>query len=386
MQQFTPATAQELAEILGSAAAKSQSIQVIGKNSKRSMGGPILPSETQISTVNLKRVLKYERDDLTISVEAGMPLSALQQLLTENGQMIALDPPFGAETTVGGLLATNVSGPMRRGYGTARDLVIGMTFATLEGKLVKTGGMVVKNVAGLDMAKVMIGSFGTLAVIASANFRVHPLPPETRTFLFTQRDSESALDLRDSIVRGVLQPMALELITPPAAARLNLKDYVLAVRAGGSRTVLARYASALSGSDELAGTDEMDFWSSVREFPVEFMKRQPNGVVLRISTTLNGLRPLLKMISGAAIARAASGVAYLCLTNWEQVAQFWNAAAEHGWNAVVEMAGDEARNSHPLWLISKDDANVKAFGMMERIKGMFDPNRLLNRSRLYGRI
>ena len=88
--------------------------------------------------------------------------------------MIPLDPPFAQDATVGGVLAANQSGPRRRGYGTARDMVIGMTFATLEGKLIQTGGMVVKNVAGLDMAKMMIGSFGTLAAIATVNFRVHP--------------------------------------------------------------------------------------------------------------------------------------------------------------------------------------------------------------------
>src|SRR5207253_4650689 len=90
---------------------------------------------------------------------------------------------FAEQATVGGVVAANSSGPRRRLYGTARDMVIGMTFATLEGKLVQTGGMVVKNVAGLDMGKLMIGSFGTLAAIAVVNFKVHPIPV-TRTFLW----------------------------------------------------------------------------------------------------------------------------------------------------------------------------------------------------------
>src|SRR5437764_13312898 len=97
--------------------------------------------------------------------------------------MSTLDPPCGAEASVGGILAANSSGPRRRLYGTARDLVIGMQFATLEGKLVQSGGMVVKNVAGLDMAKLMIGSFGTLAAIAVANFKLLPMPEAESTFL-----------------------------------------------------------------------------------------------------------------------------------------------------------------------------------------------------------
>src|SRR3569833_2365954 len=118
-------------------------------------------------------LLHYEPNDLTVSVEAGTRWSELQKTLAKNRQRIALDPPFAADATVGGVVASNTSGPLRKQFGTARDLVIGMQFATLEGKLVRTGGMVVKNVAGLDMGKLMVGSFGTLAVITSVNFRLH---------------------------------------------------------------------------------------------------------------------------------------------------------------------------------------------------------------------
>ncbi len=127
-------------------------------------------------------MLEYEPRDLTISVEAGLPWREFTSLLAANRQMVPLDPPFAADATVGGVVAANSSGPRRRLYGTARDLVIGMRFATLEGKLVQSGGMVVKNVAGLDMAKLMIGSFGTLAAIAVVNFKLLPAP-ETRAQL-----------------------------------------------------------------------------------------------------------------------------------------------------------------------------------------------------------
>ena len=105
-------------------------------------------------------------------MEAGLPFAELNAQLAKNGQTIPLDGPWSETATVGGMVAANISGARRRRYGAARDLVIGMTFATLEGKLVETGGMVVKNVAGLDMGKLMIGSFGTLAAIVSVNFRV----------------------------------------------------------------------------------------------------------------------------------------------------------------------------------------------------------------------
>src|SRR5580658_4370603 len=147
------------------------------------MAGPIAPANVRITTAGLKRLLQYEPRDLTVSVEAGMPFAELNSLLARNGQMIPLDGPYSDSATVGGMVAANISGARRRHYGTARDLVIGMKFATIEGKLVQSGGMVVKNVAGLDMGKLMIGSFGTLAAIASVNFKLLPRPTAEASFL-----------------------------------------------------------------------------------------------------------------------------------------------------------------------------------------------------------
>ena len=168
---IAPRDPRELAEALATAAAAKQTITLGGAFSKRLMAGPIEPAEVAIGTTALGRVLQYEPRDLTISVEAGMRYADLSNVLAQNRQMIPLDPPFANHATIGGILASNSSGPRRRLYGTARDLVIGMKFATLEGKLIQSGGMVVKNVAGLDMGKIMIGSFGTLAAIAVVNFK-----------------------------------------------------------------------------------------------------------------------------------------------------------------------------------------------------------------------
>jgi glycolate oxidase FAD binding subunit len=386
MPEHRPTSPEEVADILQSAASESQTIRTVGNNSKHLLAGKIPSAQTLVSTNRLNRILQYERADLTISVEAGVQFAQVQQVLAENGQMIALDPPFYSEATVGGVVASNSSGPMRRGYGTARDLVIGMTFAMLDGKLIKAGGMVVKNVAGLDVGKLMIGSYGTLGVITSLNFRVHTIPAETCTFLFTFGDLESAIEKRNSILRSVLQPTAIDLISPVAATRLNLRGYILAIRAGGSRAVLDRYKQELAGAEDLSGQSEATLWQQIREFTPDFLRRQPTGVVVRVSTTLNDVHPLLKLVSGAAISRAGSGVTYAYLTHWQGVATLWKAAAERGWSAVVECAPDEIRETKDLWLSSSSPNANESFGMMERVKDMFDPKRLLNPARLYGRI
>jgi glycolate oxidase FAD binding subunit len=386
MPAFAPRSSDELAQVLADANARSQAVTVLGSNSKRLMAGPLSASDTVISTAGLRRIVHYEPRDLIISVEAGMPFANLQEILARNRQMIALDPPFEAQATVGGVVASNSSGPLRRGFGTARDLVIGMDIATLEGKIVRTGGMVVKNVAGLDIGKVLIGSFGTLAVITSVNFRLHSMPQQTRTFLFSFPDLHSAIEKRNVIVRSVLQPVAIDLISPAASARLGLRGYTLAVRAAGSHAVLQRYGRDLDTGEQISGQQEISLWEAVREFSPDFLRRQPGGIVLRISTTLKDVAALFKLVSGACISRAASGLTYVYLSSWQAVSALSNAAKERGWSAVVEFAPDDIRMTKDLWLNPFSGPEADAFAMMKKVKQMFDPQNLLNRSRLYGRI
>ncbi len=386
MTSLAPTTAAEFAAALADAARRERPIQVVGNNSKVLMGGPLPAAATTLSTAGLRQTLKYEPNDLTISVEAGMPFSQLQSHLRAHGQMIALDPPFSSSATVGGIVATNASGPLRSAFGTARDLIIGMTFATLEGKLVTSGGMVVKNVAGLDLGKMLIGSFGTLAVLTSVNFRLHPRPQGTRTFLAEFSDLNAAMAIREQIKAGPLSPLSLELLTPPAAARFERRGYLLALLAGGSAAVLARYARELPGFQELPAEMEAPFWQQIRNFTEEFLRRQSSGIVVRISTPLQELSKLLSLISGPCLAHASTGVAYVYLSAWQSVAPLWRAAAQNHWSARVEFAPNEIRERQDLWLLGEESSRQNTFAIMKKVKQMFDPHYLLNPLRLYGRL
>ena len=156
--------------------------------------------------------------------------------------MVPLDPPFADDATVGGVIAANSSGPRRRLYGTARDLVIGMKFATLEGKLVQSGGMVVKNVAGLDMAKLMIGSFGTLAAIAVVNFKLPPMPEVERSFLLPFDSLADAIAARNRHPGGraaARRDRPAESGGRPDAGQIA--TWLLALRAGGNAAAVDRY-------------------------------------------------------------------------------------------------------------------------------------------------
>jgi glycolate oxidase FAD binding subunit len=375
-----------MADTLAQAASEHRTLTVTGHNSKKLMAGPIRAAQVQISTTRLNRLVQYEPGDLTISVEAGLPFGQLQRFLEERNQMIALDPPFWSEATIGGILATNSSGSMRRGYGSTRDLVIGMTFATIQGKLIRSGGMVVKNVAGLDLGKLLLGSFGTLAVITNVNLRVHSRPPETETHVFSCSDATRVIERRDLVLKSALQPIAIDIFSPASSMRLGRRGYVLAVRAGGTRALLGRYRRDLEGSDTLVGDEEHLFWHQVREFTPDFLARQPAGVIARVSTSLTAIEQLLRTVSDPCIARAGSGVSYVYLSGWHGLMPLWTAAAEQDWSLAVEFAPDTVRESKELWLGKRKVHSDSTFETMEKLKALFDPEKLLNRGRLYGRI
>jgi glycolate oxidase FAD binding subunit len=344
-----PATPAELAAALADHAAARRVIRLGGAFTKDRLGGTLFRDPAAvITTARLNRILQYEPRDLTISVEAGLPWRDLQEELRKHNQMIPLDPPWHDAATVGGVLAANQSGPRRRYYGTARDCVIGMTFATLEGQLLRTGGIVVKNVAGLDLAKLLIGSWGTLAAIAVANFKVFPIPPATRTFVFSFPDLAAAIAARDRIVRSVLQPAAMDLLNPAAAERIGRAGWILALQAGGNRAVLDRYRRELPAAAVVE--DDAPFWRSIREFTPDFFAAHPRASQHKRSTTLSEQPAAIAALPGPVVARAASGVSY----------------------------------GHAI-----DDAppNIPApggFEIMSRIKRLFDPEALLNPGRLHG--
>jgi glycolate oxidase FAD binding subunit len=261
-----------------------------------------------------------------------------------------------------------------------------MKFATLEGKLIETGGMVVKNVAGLDMGKLMIGSFGTLAVVTSLNFRVHSLPEATETYLFPRPELSDALKDRDRITTGVLQPTAVDLLSPAIALRLGYRGHLLCVRAGGRQALLARYRKELPDCERLQGPDEARFWSTIQEFPSTFLSEHSEGVIVRVSTTLSGIAQLPKTVAGSFLSRAATGVTYFYFGNWAVAAPWWRKVEEMGLPGVIEHAPLDIRRDQALWSSGKSSPEKAAFAMMERVKHLFDPDRLLNPGRLYGRI
>jgi glycolate oxidase FAD binding subunit len=239
-----------------------------------------------LTTDGLSAILEHEAGDLTCTVEAGVRLSRLDAALARHGQRLSLDPP--GDPTIGALLATNASGPLRHRFGAPRDLVLGVTLVLADGTLASAGGKVVKNVAGYDLARLVCGSRGRLGLIARASFRLHPVPRATRTLVVATDDPVSVVA---ALRRSQLEPSALDVLHPGRVAVL-FEGAERAVEAQLSR------ASALVGG-EGAGAEVWDEARS-RQGAARGRVRFDPG---RLGDVLLGL--------SEAVVRPASGVAYV---------------------------------------------------------------------------
>ncbi len=216
-----PGSLDEVAAVIAIAAEREVPVNPWGGGTAASVGMPALRAGLVLGLRRLDRLVEHEPGDLTVTVEAGMTVSALQAALRDRGQWLSLDPPEAERATIGGVLAANASGPRRHLYGTARDLLIGVTVVTADAAVVKGGGKVVKNVAGYDLPKLFIGSYGTLGVIVEATLKLRPAPDTERLVAVRfDRLKDAGAAIR-ALMSSDLIPNAVELLDATAAAALG---------------------------------------------------------------------------------------------------------------------------------------------------------------------
>lgn len=242
-----------------------------------------------LRTDGLDRILEHEAGDLTCTVEAGVRLSELQSALAVHGQRLSLDPP--GDPTVGALLARNVSGPLRHGFGAPRDLVLGVTLVLADGTIANAGGKVVKNVAGYDLGRLVCGSEGRLALIARASFRLHPVPKAARTLVVEREDSAAVVS---TLLRSQLEASALDILHHHA-----IGGRVAVCFEGSPRSVDAQLTAAQSLTGGQEAGDEI--WVESRRLQGE--------AHTRIRFDPGDLARTLEDLSEA-VVRPAAGVAY----------------------------------------------------------------------------
>lgn len=289
--------------------AQSAGLSVVarGRGTKDAWGRRPRPVDVLLSLARMDRVRAHAAADLTATVEAGARLSDVNHALRAQGQRLPLDPPHGSEATIGGILATNDTGPLRHRYGTPRDLVLGMTVATSHGELACSGGRVVKNVAGYDIARLMAGSHGSLAVILDATFKLVPVASTTRTLAAGLRRPADVVRVIDRLRDRQCEPEAFEMrVSQPAAASDGARATVLIRFASVAPAVDDGIDAARACADEAGATTttvleedaEARAWADHRHAP-----RERADVVLRASW-----RPAALEDAAAALARATAGL------------------------------------------------------------------------------
>jgi glycolate dehydrogenase FAD-binding subunit len=336
-----PANAQQVADTLRFAADNHQAVIPCGQGTKLGIGNPPRSYNVALSLRNMTGLNHYEPADLTVSVEPGMLLGEFQALLAKDGLWLPLDPAGGARASIGGILAANASGPLRGQYGGPRDVAIGMKIATTEGKIIKSGGRVVKNVAGYDMAKLLIGSLGTLGVIVEASFKLSPLPKQRLTFLLRAGTLGIARHLRRQLLQSAVQPARLALLNGLAARHFRAgtplagdsNETELWIEMHGSAITAARFLQELAAMAREAGAafdvvEQTEFvdtlWARVADPAGTFGGDFPEQLICKASLPVSAgeefISAALQEIEGtgckgACVGLAALGLVRVCILN-----------------------------------------------------------------------
>jgi len=433
-----PASPEEAAEIVRYAAAEKLAVVACGARTKLAMGAPPLRYDIALDMTGLRQIVHYDPADLTLSVDSGMPLAALNATLYEHKQFVPVLNPYYSASTVGGAIASGLDSPLRQFYGTPRDFLLGAEFIDGSGACLKSGGRVVKNVTGYDLHKLLIGSLGTLAVITRLNFRTFPAPiAGSRGFVASFPTQEAALALRHKIAESQITPLTLDVLNPTAAGIFATRtpklpevpvfagedhssphtvlllpgdwfrrhEWQVCAAVAGPPEVLDRCARDLTGFAEqfrasavaiLDDTTRPSVWGRLREVIPLFRESSPAAAILRLNVLpgyhAKALSVLESVAHAARLALAlvarASGTLYVAL-----LPEAANAASlEHLAMLSQEVFalgrscnGDTSLLFAPSALRGLNAAEGPPRGrrnLMLRLKAAFDPQGILAPGRL----
>jgi len=370
-RELSPITFEQAAAGLAAVAAEGEAVRIRGGGTKLGWGAVAPEPKVELHTTALNRIVEHNVGDLTAVVEAGVPLARLQSELAAEGQMLALDPPLGGRSgkaTIGGVVATADSGPLRHRYGTPRDLILGTTVALSDGTIARAGGRVIKNVAGYDLAKLLAGSFGTLGIILSVNVRLHPLPLATATALGASTDPEV---LAAAVIALSGAPLELEALD--VAWRAD-RGGVLARVAGAEAESRAKRVAELMRTAALdqvdVVSDDDSLWARQRAG-----QRSPKRALVRIAARPSELPAVLRSAQaagGTLVGRATLGSSFVEVDP-DAVTRL-RGALPAGAVSVILDAPATLRETLEPWGLQ----NGRALELMRRIKDRFDPARACN--------
>lgn len=388
----------EVVSALQAARLRGQGVIPWGAGTQMALGNSPTRYDMALDMTGLHDIVEHDTPNLTVTVQAGVRLADLQIALGRAGQFLPLDPPF-PDATLGGLIATDVSGPWRLGYGTLRDLVLGLRVVRPDGTVLKLGGKTMKNVAGYDLVKLTIGSLGTLGVITEVTLRTYAFPPSNRTLsVFTYPEPVAAANLTARILGLRSGPTALDIFSSAEGA------YIILARLEGEPEAVTAQASAIEAVCQtefmrrIQIADAQDtreiwqaagagagYWDGPRlSYPVVVRVGIPIGQLgpfldaTRDITTRLGLPRLVTMHAGSGAGRVHLGDLNHAhdTTLLSQTAAAIRAAAQRlGGHMVLEAAPPAVKAQVSVW------GTIPALELMTEIKSQFDPTNILNPGR-----
>ena len=399
LPRLRPASAAELGDLVRRAAAEKQAVYPVGGGTMLGVGLPPARPGWAVDLRSLNQVVDYPARDMTITVQAGIPIAELQRVLAAEKQRLPVDVPHADQATLGGAMAVNVSGPRRYGFGTLRDYVLGVSTINDEGQEVKAGGRVVKNVAGYDLCKLHIGALGTLGIIVQVTLKVRPIP-ETQTLLTFGCDAAALGPLLDRLHESRTRPVCLDVLNAAAARSIGLPEAPWAVAVGcedGFEAVVWQVrqlmhelpAAAVRGLDIRAGGASLPLWQALVEATdppdarLSFKANLLPGAVASFCLRAAELADEVRLI-----AHAGSGIVRGCVFGDLTLGRVQDmlkglhetAAAAQG-NVILPRCPVEWKRSLPVWGRPRGDA-----WLMREVKAKLDPNNLFNPGRFLGGI
>jgi glycolate oxidase FAD binding subunit len=411
-----PTDEEQVAAVMRLAAEHQATVVPRGGGSHMALGHTPERVDVLLGLQRLQEQVAYEPADMTTTVQAGVRLADLQPTLGAQGQFLALDPPAAATTTMGGIVAANMSGPRRLMYGSARDLLLGITVISADGTRTCAGARVVKNVTGYDLNKLYIGSLGTLAVIVELTFRLHPLPPAEHTFGFGFSHHADMAPMLRTLMQLPLRLNSLELLNTAATTWLAQSaelpaietPYLLVARLEGTPEVTEKQTRRivealhqLPASGPLAvqawnADEQARLWQAIEAFPLTIHAAEPHGVAGKVSVRPSDLPTLFQEMQAASdgswpmLAHAGNGIVHVSIPPDTKAMPDATRMVEHvrtldacvaslQGRRVIERAPVDVKHQCEVWGTPGDD-----FALMRAIKASFDPQNRLNPGRFIG--
>ncbi|WP_082234390.1 FAD-binding oxidoreductase [Halobacillus massiliensis] len=403
--KYFPVSESEISEILKKANQAGDKVTVVSGGTKRGYGGLKNDYDIVLSLADYKGIVEHTAGDMTVTVRSGTTIQELQDFLKDFGQMVSLDPNWPADATIGGVIAANESGPKRMKYGSARDQVIGLRIVYPDGTLTRTGGKVVKNVAGYDMNKLFIGSMGTLGVITEITMKLRPVP-KCESLIQIKVPSGKLDDLRafsKSIQDSMLEPVTLEIMNPAFSKRiLNEESFHLLIGLEDVENSVRYQETWIEANIPeglpikiVNGEEACAFWSSFSNAVPNSLSAKQNQAVLKISTKNMDVFEIIheaQKLEDEGLEHVEShggtghGISYVILTGNKDgvtaaIKKLRAEAEKRKGHAVIKHMPYEWRKETDVW-----GHNPAYFFLLQGIKEKADPNNTLNHQRFVGGI